>query len=298
VNGFVQRVHRTITTFRLLKYREPVLVGISGGPDSVALTLALHRLRHPLHLLYVDHGLRPESAADGDFVEALAGRLGHPFTRVAVAPTGRDEASLRDARYAVFEAEGGGRAVATGHTASDQAETVLMRLLRGAGTAGLSAIAPRRGPYVRPLLKHTRSDVLAFLESEGQGWRHDETNDQADYLRNRVRSELMPLLERLAPGFEGRAARTAEALRVDREALESLGHGHLLLHGLSLAALRAVPEGLRVVILRLACPVAISHERHRALAGLVQRGDGVVELEGRVKATVRAGVICFEHAAN
>ncbi len=242
--------------------------------------------------------MRPESAADGDFVEALAGRLGHPFTRVAIAPTGRDEAALRDARYAVFEAERSGRAVATGHTASDQAETVVMRLLRGAGTAGLSGIAPRRGHYVRPLLEHTRTEVLAFLESEGQGWRHDSTNDGLDYFRNRVRADLMPLLERLAPGFEGRAARTAEALRVDRSALESLGHSHLLQHGLSLASLRAVPEGLRVVILRLACPVAISHERHRALAALVQRGDGVVELEGKVNATVVAGELRFDSAAN
>ncbi|HZY02832.1 MAG TPA: tRNA lysidine(34) synthetase, partial [Anaeromyxobacteraceae bacterium] len=96
----------------------------------------------------------------------------------------------------------GATRIATGHTRTDQAETVLLRLLRGSGARGLSGIPPRRGTVVRPLVDRSRAEVLAFLRAEGLPWLEDPTNRSPRFLRNRVRSEVMPLLGRLGPGLE------------------------------------------------------------------------------------------------
>ena len=166
---------------------------VSGGPDSVALARALHRLNVPLSLVYVDHGTRPETAEEGRFVLQLGEQLGVSASVVYCEPASGSEQDLRDARYAAVSALPGD-ALATGHTLSDQAETVLLRMIRGAGIVGLAGIPWRRERIIRPMLGITREHVLAWLDYIDQPYRTDPTNASLDPTRNRVRHRLMPML--------------------------------------------------------------------------------------------------------
>jgi tRNA(Ile)-lysidine synthase len=193
----------------MLRGGEAVLVAVSGGADSVALLDVLCELRAALGLrleaAHVHHGLRPGADADAEFTRELARRLAVPFhlERVAVRrgpPWDGLEAEARRARLAALEtrARGIGAArIATAHTADDQAETVLMRLLAGAGPRGLGGIAPVRGRFIRPLLESRRADVLTHLESRGLGWVQDPSNADPRFLRNRIRHDVLPYLARV-----------------------------------------------------------------------------------------------------
>ena len=174
----------TIRRHALLRGDESVLVAVSGGPDSVALLDTLGELAAPLRLrltvAHVHHGLRAEADRDAEHVRALADRLGVPFHLERVTVRGGPpweglEAEARRVRLAALTACAraiGADRIATGHTADDQAETVLMRLLDGAGPRGLAGIRPARGPFIRPLIDSRRADVLAHLAARGLcGWR-------------------------------------------------------------------------------------------------------------------------------
>jgi tRNA(Ile)-lysidine synthase len=198
-----EQVESTIRRHAMLAGGETVLVAVSGGADSVALLHLLQGLpaewRLRLHVLHVDHQLRADSAADADFVRALGVRLGVPVdvATVAVDRRGSLEDSARSARYAALEtwaARIGAERIALGHTADDQAETVLMRLVQGAGVRGLSGIPPVRGRIIRPLIALRRSALEAELRRAGLSWVEDPTNRDPKFLRNRIRHELLPLL--------------------------------------------------------------------------------------------------------
>jgi tRNA(Ile)-lysidine synthase len=229
IQPFVSSVLATCRRRHLLAREDRVLVALSGGPDSAALLAAMAALRRAGDLgevwaLHVDHGLRPGSAAEADSCQALCDRLEVPLerARVTVGP-GNLQARARRARYNALRRAAerlGATRIATGHTRTDQAETVLLRLLRGAGARGLAGIPPRRGLVVRPLIDRSRGEVLDFLRKEGLPWLEDPTNRSPRFLRNRVRAELVPLLERLGPSVERTLARTADLLRDDERALE------------------------------------------------------------------------------
>lgn len=207
------------------------MVGVSGGPDSVALLAALASLqdgRWRLGAAHVNHELRgAESKEDARFVARLAKSFDVPCFVVEgrVGPGGNLEERARERRYArltEIARREGFNILATAHTADDQAETVLLRLLRGAGTAGLSGIAPQRADGIlRPLLGCTRAEVLAFLRRRGLRYRNDRTNRSLRFTRNRIRRSLLP---RLAREFNARIrealARTADLLREDEAYLE------------------------------------------------------------------------------
>ncbi len=193
----------------MLRGGETVLAAVSGGADSVALLDVLRALAPglglALHAVHVDHGLRPESAADAAFVTDLCRAWGIPLhverVEVARAGTGGEwnglEVAARRARYAAFRsaaAAAGAGCVATGHSADDQAETVVMRLLDGAGPRGLGGIAPIRGSYIRPLLETRRHVIEAHLLARGIGWREDDSNADPRFLRNRIRHDVLPFL--------------------------------------------------------------------------------------------------------
>lgn len=258
-----------------------VLVALSGGPDSTALLGALAELRDAgllgeVGACHVDHQLRAGSAADGEFCRSLCAKLNVDLERVAVVVPKREnlQSAARRARYAALrEAALRARAerIATGHTRGDQAETVLLRLLRGSGARGLAAIPARRGDLVRPLIDRSRSQVMEYLVDRGLGWRDDPTNGSPRFLRNRIRSEVLPALEALAPGLERRLARTADLLRDDDRALERL-------------ASRAVPRrATRAEVTALLClPLAVRRRAVRRLwRGLAgsRRGIGAEHVE-------------------
>jgi tRNA(Ile)-lysidine synthase len=220
----------------LLKPGLRLAVGVSGGADSVALVRALaersKQLGLVLHAAHLHHGLRGEEA-DGDlaFARALAVELGLPFheARVDVGTAAKEqgetiEEAARRLRYRWFRqlmASGEVEAVATAHTRDDQAETVLAKILRGAWTEGLSGIYPviefPEGRIVRPMLGATRAEVEAYLLALGQGWREDSSNRYLTYTRNRIRHELLPLLEGWNPQLREHLAQMSVLAR-DEEA--------------------------------------------------------------------------------
>jgi tRNA(Ile)-lysidine synthase len=267
---FEAAVLDTVSRRRLFRSQPRVLVALSGGPDSTALVATLAALRDAgllvdLRACHVDHRLRAGSAADGEFCEALCGRLGVPLERAAVTVASGEnlQSAARRARYGALRAAArreGADHIATGHTRGDQAETVLHRLLRGSGARGLAAIPARRGIVIRPLLDRSREEVLSYLRDRGLGWREDPSNASARFLRNRIRAEIVPALEALIPGIERRLARTAELLREDDRVLERL-------------AARAVPAGARCVdrAALLDLPAAV---RRRALRRLWRSAAG------------------------
>jgi len=234
MRALAARVVRTLQRYRLTGPADRIAIAISGGPDSVALTWLLHDLeqrgatRPIAGLIHVNHLLRGADAdADEAFCRALADRLGVPceVTQVDVAAAAREsgrsiEATARDVRYAFFE-EGadriGATVVATGHTLDDQAETVLMRVLRGAGARGLSGIRPRLGRFIRPLIDCRKADLRRYLDERGEAFREDLSNVDLSIARNRVRHELMPVVRRVAPGADRALARLAR-LAADDEA--------------------------------------------------------------------------------
>lgn len=168
--------------------RTPVTAAVSGGPDSLALLVLAVRAGCEVTAVHVDHGLRPGSAAESDIVAVAASRYGAAFRAEAVTvPAGPNlEARARDARRTVLPAD-----ACTGHTLDDRAETVLVNLLRGAGATGLGALRP--GPR-HPILALRRSETRALCASEGLAPVSDPSNDDARFVRNRVRHEVLPLL--------------------------------------------------------------------------------------------------------
>lgn len=207
----LQTFIRTIRQYRLIKKNDTLVVGVSGGPDSVALLYLLAAIRRPfnltLHVAHLDHALRRDSSGDAEFVKRLAAGLGLPATVERVTAGGlKGKGSLEEkARKRRFEflfkvaAKTGARTICLGHTLDDQAETVLMRLIRGTGLMGLAAISPMRkfgkATVVRPLIGIRRSQVLAFLKKRKIAFRTDTSNLKESFFRNKVRLRLLPLLE-------------------------------------------------------------------------------------------------------
>lgn len=226
-----------------------VLVACSGGPDSTALLHALALLRprrgsapgFELVAHGVDHGLRVEAAAELDLVARLAAALEVPFgrTRVAIEPGGNLQARARAARYeALRTAASSVRAtvIATGHTADDRAETVIMRLVRGTRARGLGVLPPRAGDLVRPLLRATRADVALHLSRHRLEAATDPSNVNPRFVRARVRHEIMPILASLSP----KAVQAICALADDVLALHLPDHDD---SGKTRQQLRALDEG-------------------------------------------------------
>ncbi len=245
-----------------------LLLGLSGGADSVALLRLLLVLRDAgeIHLeaAHVNHALRAEeSDADEAFVRSLCRRFDVPLHCFrAVPPEHPGEDWARRVRYGFFRdamAQHGMDALVLAHHRFDQAETLMLHLLRGAGLNGLCAMredACQGGMRIlRPLLRFGRGELRALLRDLGQDWREDSSNQDGRYLRNAVRHELLPLMERLAPGAEMRLAATASLLQEDAEFLFDAAEELLAraAHGrcLRLELLCEQPPGLRRHALRL-----------------------------------------------
>ncbi len=230
-------VAASVRALRLFASGDHLLVAISGGPDSVALLAVLASLVPPWRLrlsaLHVNYGLRgEESEEDERFVSRLCADLGVPLVCERIdlhqadgLPKGLSlQVRAREARYAALRrvaATFGADKITLGHTADDQAETLLMWMLRGSGAAGLAGIRPvREGVYVRPLLGVSRADVLAYLKAKGLAFRTDSSNAKPLYLRNRVRRDLLPLLKEFNPAVVDALTRQASIFRDEDHCLE------------------------------------------------------------------------------
>jgi len=208
----LDKVKNTMKKYNLIDKNDKIIIGVSGGPDSVALLYLLNSLRKEfklrLHIAHLDHMLRTDSYKDSEFVQNLAQRLKLPITNAQInvkelAKRGSLEEIARNARLGFFfkvAKDLKTNKIALGHNLDDQAETVLMRILRGAGLYGLAGILPKRNiagyQIIRPLIEVKRREIEAFLKKRKVKPRLDKSNLENIYLRNKIRNRLMPLLEK------------------------------------------------------------------------------------------------------
>jgi tRNA(Ile)-lysidine synthase len=306
-------VRRAITDLEVRSDLEPpalVLVAASGGADSTALAaaVAFEAPRHGLRagLLTVDHAWSADSAERAEEVAGLGRSLGLDPVEVLAAPSPRTEGAARDRRRAALFAAAdrlGASALLFGHTADDQAETVLMRLARGSGSRSLAGMPARDGLLRRPLITRRRSETRDFCRSAGLPVWDDPSNDDPAFLRSRVRAELLPVLtEILGPGAIPALARSADLLRDDADALDAAAARALAAPDpLRIDALTALDRAVRTRVLRTAaiaagCPATDLAAGHvAALDALVGdwHGQGPLTMPGAVWAGRRDGRIAF-----
>jgi tRNA(Ile)-lysidine synthase len=264
----LNKVKATISRYDMIQPGDLIIVAVSGGPDSVCLLHILHELRDALHLhlivAHFNHGLRPaEDESETAFVRALAESLNLPFETTKgrllreKAP-GSGEEAARNARYAFLERvrqKHNARKIALGHNVNDQAETILMRLLRGSGPSGLTGIPPCRDrTIIRPLIEIERLEIEKYLKARNFMSVTDSSNLSTHYLRNKIRLELMPLLEQHQPRLTHLLTQTAEILRDEGDYLERIAGAWLKKEGtchpdnsyeLSIASFIDLPVALR-----------------------------------------------------
>ncbi|HXF49809.1 MAG TPA: tRNA lysidine(34) synthetase TilS [Verrucomicrobiae bacterium] len=271
---FIQKTADFIQKKKLLGADEKILVTCSGGPDSVALLFALRALSEPLKLklgvAHLNHLLRPETAKDAAFVKKLAHKLNLPFfySEVDTKTMAKEnkwslEEAGRNLRYEFFvqmaKDEKYGK-IATAHTADDAAETVLLQILRGTG--GPTGIPAKRGKIIRPILWAARADVLAFLKQKKLAYRTDPSNKGTRFTRNRVRNELLPLLEkRYNPQIRQVLLRLAQIFEDEKtflqvEAEKIIKKGLVMNNealGLKISALSKAPKALQREVFQTVC---------------------------------------------
>ena len=329
----IEKVRTFAQENELFSPGQKLCAAVSGGADSMALLHLLLLLRpvfgYELSACHVNHGLRG-AAADRDeaFVRAACERLGVPLRVFRPADVGftvplhAGEDWARQLRYACFEAlrAEGITTVATAHTGTDQAETLLFRLARGTGLHGAAGIRPARPGFCRPLLCLTRAETEAFCTACGQRWVTDETNDSDAYARNRLRHAALPALRSVNTAAEENLARFCEkAARADayfaRAAGQLLEETQVLLpetlpagayyarqSGQPLWALEVLqaadPLVLEAALHQLVAPVRDAEEKYiRLLCALVEQGSGAVQLTSAVRFCAGGGVFWREEAA-
>ena len=243
----LSKLRAFVRQYDLIHPGDTVIAAVSGGADSIALLFALFLLREEwgitLEAAHFNHCLRgEESNRDARFVEDFCARYGIPLHMCSgnVVPGEKGlEAAARDARYRFLRSLPG--KVATAHTADDNAETVLMRLLRGTGLKGLGAIAPVSGNVIRPMLNVTRREVEAFLEEYALAHIEDSSNGEDAFLRNRIRHRIMPLLYEENPRIGENLSSMALNLRLDEACLSRLASGPMP----GIEELKSLPDAIR-----------------------------------------------------
>jgi tRNA(Ile)-lysidine synthase len=296
----------------LLAGPQPLLVMLSGGRDSVCMLDLAVRVRGSgsVQALHVNYGLREEAEEDelhcARLCERLAVRLEVELARRAEG-AGNLQAWAREVRYAAAArlAKEAGATIVTGHTADDQVETILYRLVSSPSRRALLGMRAHDGRLARPLLGTTREETTAYCGERGLAWRDDTSNEQANYKRNLVRRELIPRLEKIHPAARENVLRTAALLREEAELLDSLvdaelaggeGVGPGTISHARFAQLH--PALRRLVLQRLADqaagrPVAGAARFAKQVAGL-SRGGSVLDLGGGVRAVLESGILRAE----
>ena len=243
----LNKLLQQIRQYDMIQKDQHIICACSGGADSVALLFGLHLLKEKLGFqlsaVHFNHGLRgEESDRDEAFVQSLCQQFDIPLFigRGMVTPGEKGlEAAAREARYGYFATLDG--LIATAHTADDNAETVLLHLIRGAGLKGLGGITPKRDHLIRPMLTVTRREVLTFLEEYHLRYVTDSSNKTDAFLRNRLRHHVMPLLRQENPRLAENLSQMAMQLRRDEEVLEALAGESLP----AVSLLREMPQPVR-----------------------------------------------------
>ena len=267
----------------------PVVVLLSGGRDSVCLLDLAVRHADPVTALHVNYGLRESADGDEAFCADLCARLGVPLHVHRAGPPARQPPGL-GARASATRRRGAlPGLIATGHTATDQVETVLYRLAASPGRRALLGMRAQEGRVIRPLLEVTREETAAYCRERGLPWREDPTNDSLDFARNRVRHQLLPALRALHPAAEANILRTLEILRDEAAVLDDL-----VAPEPDLDALAALPPALaRLTITEMAgAPIGA---RLAEILALSRHGTQTLDLGGGLRAVAEYGQLRFDY---
>jgi tRNA(Ile)-lysidine synthase len=325
MHRFVHRIYTTIQSEKLVTPGSLIVVACSGGADSLALLYALRFLCYGakillpdiyLHVAHLDHGLRgDEGISDAAFVESQADKLGLPVTIGTITESERSawqgsiEASARNARYQFLREVArihGAKYIALGHTLDDQAETILMHFIRGSSIDGLSGMRVSSDDLIRPMLGLRRKDTVSYCQDLHLEPRQDYTNTDLSYTRNRVRLELLPLLETYSAGISERLTRNAAFIAADSDYLNTIADciWPAIVHHedesaiiLDRPALSTQPFSIRARLLRQAILRAGSSKPDAHLDGnSIQRLDRVImDRSGetrRIETSTGVVVIC------
>ncbi|PAV39535.1 tRNA lysidine(34) synthetase TilS [Megasphaera sp. ASD88] len=316
----VETVEAYCRQHSLFQPGETILIACSGGPDSLALLDILARLRPAydlrLAVCYVHHGIREAADEEVPFVRQEAEKRACPFIcrRTDVpALAAQERASLeavgRRERYRLLREEKdrlGAAAIAVAHHQDDQAETVLLHLLRGSGLAGLGAMRPQAGDVVRPLLGITRGEIDAYVKERNLTPRHDETNDSVQFTRNRIRLELLPALRQYNPSVVGDLNRLAQIAQAEDDCMAQWASRLYEAHvrpcpggaGVEKKWFLSQPAALQRRLVRLLCRNATGTERDipfhyvETIRELACKGAGKQFQTGRVTAYTTKSDLC------
>ena len=304
----MSRLEEAVRAQGLLAEGRPVVVMYSGGRDSTCLLDLAVRVAGPpaVSALHVNYGLRATADADERHCASVCERMAIQLdVRRPARPGDRGgnlQAWAREERYraAADLALARGADVAVGHTRSDQVETILYRMASSPSRRAVLGMLARDGPVVRPLLSFTREQTGAYCAEHALRWRDDETNDSSAYVRNRIRRELVPALERIHPAASENLLALAGILRDEAEVLDELVDGVLAGRAeIAVATLRELPPALRrLIVQRLADeahggPAVGVARRAEDVAAMPTHGTSALDLPSGVRATARDGVVTF-----
>ncbi|MFZ5800233.1 MAG: tRNA lysidine(34) synthetase TilS [Candidatus Omnitrophota bacterium] len=292
-----EKFQKTILQYGLLKPREHLLLGVSGGADSLAMLFLFLQLRGKWGLKisvgHLDHGLRKDSAEDLIFVKKLCGRLGVPFYGEKIRAEksfikGSLEEKLRIKRQEFLRQTAKrikATAIGLGHSQDDQAETVLMHLLRGSGLSGLTGISPKRNiggsKFIRPLIEIGRGEIEAYLKQLKIRPREDTTNQEQRFFRNRIRLQLFPMLKKYNPNIKALLAQDAQIYAADydyillraQKEFERCAEAARDILNIDLKRLRRLHPSLQRMALRLAVEKMKGDTRRLAFSHLRELED-------------------------
>ena len=293
----IDRIKTAIKQYAMIQDGDTVTVALSGGADSVALLYALLELDYGVKACHVNHQLRgEESDRDETFVRDLCRKLNIELTvkSINVKSLQKNHQSIeeaaREVRYSFFSQFD---KVATAHTASDNAETVILNLIRGTGLKGLCGIPPVRDNIIRPLILCERSEIEEYCESQSLQYVTDSTNSCDEFTRNKIRMVLVPFIKEINPSFDSTVTRMCELLREDSDYLDNLSRSE----DYSVKHLKELEKPIQTRIIKRLLShnnISPSNLRISQILEIIESGNGKINLEKHKFALIKGGILKIE----
>lgn len=310
---FLTNIKSTVENFNMLSKGDSVIIGLSGGADSVALTYALFELKEQLKInleaVHINHNIRGEEAKrDELFVMDFCKKLNIPLTVVSadipkIAETRKisEEQAGREVRYTEFNKQIGGRnncKIATAHTLSDLMETMLFNMARGTGVKGLRGITPVRDNIIRPLIEVTRSDVENYCQSRGLDFVTDSTNLSDDYTRNKIRHRVIPCLYEINPSLNSSMYRLSCLAEQDDGYITEVAEDYVkkskIGEGYDISKLSPLHPAVLSRAVHIICDNKPDYKQTALISKIIKDKQGAVNITGEYRATIRNNLLYYE----